>query len=34
MTLLPKPCPKPDCRAPITHYHGDSSGDIYACTAA
>ena len=30
---LPKPCPKPDCHAPITHYHGDSSGDIYACTA-
>ena len=30
---LPKPCPKPDCRAPITHYHGDSSGDIYACAA-
>ena len=28
------PCPKPDCRAPIAHYHGDSSGDIYACTAA
>ena len=27
------PCPKPDCKAPITHYHGDSSGDIYACTA-
>ena len=30
---LPKPCPKPDCRAPITHYHGASSGDLYACTA-
>ena len=30
---LPKPCPKPDCRAPITHHHGYSSGDIYACTA-
>lgn len=28
------PCPKPDCRAPIAHYHGDSSGDIYACTAS
>ena len=36
MTTLPSltSCPKPDCRAPITHYHGDSSGDIYACTAA
>ena len=28
------PCPKPDCRTPVTHYHGDSSGDIYACTAS
>ena len=28
------PCPKPDCRAPITHYHGNSSGDIYACTSS
>ena len=27
------PCPKPDCPAQIAHYHGDSSGDIYACTA-
>lgn len=28
------PCPKPDCRTHVTHYHGDSSGDIYACTAS
>ena len=28
------PCPVPDCRAPITHYHGASSGDLYACTSA
>ena len=36
MTTLPNltPCPKPDCRAPITHYHGASSGDLYACTSA
>lgn len=26
-------CPKPDCLAPITHFHGDS-GDLYACFAA
>lgn len=36
MTTLPtlSPCPKPDCKAPITHYHGASSGDLYACTPA
>ena len=28
------PCPVPDCRAPITHHHGASSGDLYACTSA
>ena len=27
------PCPKPDCRAPITHWH-DSVGDAFACFAA
>ena len=35
MTLpILTPCPVPDCRAPITHYHGASSGDLYACTSA
>ena len=33
MTTLPKPCPKPECRAPIAHWHG-GGGDIYACLAA
>ena len=28
------PCPKPDCKAQVTHYHGASSGDLYACTSA
>ena len=27
---LPKPCPKPDCKTPITHWY--SGGDPYACT--
>ena len=27
------PCPKPECRAPITHWHG-GDGDLYACTSA
>lgn len=27
---LPKPCPKPDCRTPITHWY--SGGIPYACT--
>ena len=27
------PCPKPDCLAPITRFHGDS-GDLYACFSA
>ena len=33
MTTLPKPCPKPDCKAPITHWHG-SDDDLYACLPA
>lgn len=27
---LPKPCPKPDCKTPITHRHA-SYGALYAC---
>lgn len=27
---LPKPCPKPDCKAPIAHRHA-SYGALYAC---
>ena len=29
---LPKPCPKPDCQVPITHWH--DGGVIGACTSA
>lgn len=27
------PCPKPDCKAPITHWHNDL-GDVFACRFA
>ena len=27
------PCPKPDCRAPITHWH-DDFGNVFACYVA
>ena len=35
MTTLPTltPCPKPDCRAPITHWH-DDFGYVFTCHAA
>ena len=34
MTLLTlTPCPRPDCKAPITHWHGGDD-DLYACTSA
>lgn len=35
MTTLPNltPCPKPDCRAPITHWH-DDFGNVFACYVA
>ena len=32
MTTLP-PCTIPDCKAPITHWHGED-GDLYACLSA
>ncbi len=28
------PCPKLDCRAPIAHWHGGDSGNLYACSPA
>lgn len=35
MTTLPNltPCTVPDCKAPITHWHG-GDGDLYACLSA